>query len=82
MCEVGRTSLRSKAYCLEKLDRELGPVRIRDLDRAVLLNFGMLRAEEGAGSVTLGVQPTRYGPLRCRVSGTGGRMLSALCGRV
>ena len=56
MCEVGRAPLRSKAQSLEKLDRVLGHVRLRNLDRMTLVEFGKRRAQEGAGPVTIGME--------------------------
>ena len=56
MCEVGRASLRSKACCLEKLDRALGQIRVRNLDRTTVVDFGRRRAQEGAGPVTVGME--------------------------
>ena len=56
MCEVGRAPLRSKAYSLEKLNRVLDPIRVRNLDRMTVVDFGRRRAQEGAGPVTIGME--------------------------
>jgi len=53
--EIGRTARRSKAFCLDQLREKLGKVRLGDLDRERLIQFGRERAREGAGPVTLGV---------------------------
>jgi integrase len=51
--EIGRTARRSKAFCLSQLREKLGKVRLGDLDRERLIQFGKGRAREGAGPVTL-----------------------------
>ncbi len=55
MCEVGKPPLRSKAATLETLKRDLGKERIGQLDRQKLIDYGKMRAEQGAGPVTLGI---------------------------
>lgn len=55
MLEVGRTLLRSKSKCLEKLTADLGRERLGDIDRECLIAFGKARAKEGAGPVTVGM---------------------------
>ena len=52
--EVGKPIGRSKAASLNLLEKRLGPLRILELDRARLIQFGKARAREGAGPVTLG----------------------------
>ena len=54
MKEVGKPPGRSKNATLERLQRELGALRIGALDRERLIRFGRDRAKEGAGPVTLG----------------------------
>ena len=56
MCDVGRAPLRSKSYCLEKLDRTLGSTKVQHLHREQLVAFGKHRAKEGAGPVTLAME--------------------------
>lgn len=55
MSDVGRAPGRSKAYSMELLREKLGRVRLVDLDREALIEFGRRRAKEGAGPVTLGI---------------------------
>ena len=54
MKDVGKPPRRSKSATLEMLQRELGTLRIADLDRERLIRFGRDRAKNGAGPVTLG----------------------------
>lgn len=53
MCEVNRAPRRSKAFTLEALRLKLGHVKLKDLTRERLIQFGKDRAKEGAGPVTL-----------------------------
>jgi integrase len=53
--EVGKKIGRSKAASLTFLDRRLGQLRYRELDRERLIKFGKERAAEGAGPVTVGM---------------------------
>jgi integrase len=53
--EVGKPIGRSKAASLTLLEKRLGRLRLPDLDRARLIQFGKERAREGAGPVTLGI---------------------------
>ena len=53
--EVGKSIGRSKAASLALLERRLGPVRLGDLDRERIIQFGKSRAREGAGPVTVGI---------------------------
>ena len=53
MCEVGKAPRRSKAASLEKLRRSIGQVRVADLTRERLIDFGKTRSKEGAGPVTI-----------------------------
>ena len=53
--EVGKAPRRSKAFILDALQAKLGAVKIRDLSRERLIQFGKDRAKEGAGGVTIGM---------------------------
>ncbi len=53
MREVGKAPQRSKHSTLEALSEKLGKVKIKDLTRERLIQFGKDRAKEGAGPVTL-----------------------------
>ncbi len=55
MKEVGKPIGRSKGFSMDLLKDRLGRVRIADLDRERLIEFGRDRAAEGAGPVTLGI---------------------------
>jgi integrase len=54
MKDVGKPPGRSKSATLDMLQRELGALRIGELDRERLIRFGRERAKKGAGPVTLG----------------------------
>ncbi|HEY2535004.1 MAG TPA: hypothetical protein VGJ20_45065 [Xanthobacteraceae bacterium] len=51
--EVGKLMGRSKTASLAFLERRLGALRLPELDRERLIQFGKERANEGAGPVTL-----------------------------
>jgi len=53
--EVGRRIGRSKAASLTFLENRLGRLRLPELDRERLIQFGKERAREGAGPVTVGI---------------------------
>ena len=53
--EVGKPIGRSKAASLNLLEKRLGRLRLPELDRARLIQFGKERAREGAGPVTVGI---------------------------
>jgi integrase len=53
--EVGKQIGRSKAASLVLLERRLGRLRLPELDREQLIQFGKERSSEGAGPVTLGI---------------------------
>ncbi|MEL7000660.1 MAG: site-specific integrase [Pseudomonadota bacterium] len=55
MCEVGKSPRRSKRATLTTLKRDLGKEQIGHLDRQKLIDYGKIRAEQGAGPVTLGI---------------------------
>jgi integrase len=54
MKEVSKAPRRTKASTLERLKKQLGHVRIAELDRERLVTFGRDRAREGAGPATIG----------------------------
>lgn len=53
MKEVGKPPGRSKSATLEMLQRELGALKMTELDRERLVKFGRTRALSGAGPVTV-----------------------------
>src|SRR3546814_6605618 len=53
MREVGKAPRRSKRFTLNALKARLGKVKLKDLTRERLIQFGKDRAKEGAGPVTL-----------------------------
>jgi hypothetical protein len=53
--EVGKPIGRSKAASLTLLEKKLRRLRIPEIDRARLIQYGKERAREGAGPVTLGI---------------------------
>jgi len=55
MCEVGKPPRRSKAATLTTLNPDLEKEKIGHLDRKKLIDDGKMRAEQGAGPVTLGI---------------------------
>ncbi len=55
MCEVGKPLRRSKAATLTTLKRDLGKEGIGHLDRQKLIDYGKMRAEQGTGPATLGI---------------------------
>lgn len=55
LVEVGKPIRRSKRAVLEAIKRDLGTVRLKNLDRSKLIKYGKKRAKEGAGPVTLAV---------------------------
>ncbi len=55
MKEVGKCPRRSKAFSLDALKTKLGKVRLKDLNRQRLIQFGKERTKEGAGPVTVGM---------------------------
>lgn len=56
MAEVGKRLRRSKEYSLLRLKGRLGEVRVRDLSRDALIEYGRYRAKEGAGPPTVGIE--------------------------
>jgi integrase len=55
MKAVGKPPQRSKTATLEMLQRELGSLRLPQLERERFIRFGRDRASRGAGPVTLGM---------------------------
>jgi hypothetical protein len=55
MHEVGRPPRRSKAAVLEALKEDLGAVKLSQLNRERLIDFGRKRAKQGAGPATLAI---------------------------
>jgi integrase len=55
LVEVGKPIRRSKAAVMESLKISLGRVRISDLTRERLIEFGKKRAKQGAGPATLAI---------------------------
>lgn len=53
MKEVLRAPRRSKAFTLDALKTKLGKLKLKDLTRERLIQFGKDRAKEGAGPVTI-----------------------------
>lgn len=53
MREVGKPPRRSKSFTMDRLKIKLGKVKIRDLTRERLIQFGKDRAKEGAGPSTI-----------------------------
>ncbi|MBB6066352.1 hypothetical protein [Pseudoxanthomonas broegbernensis] len=49
MCEVGKAPRRSKQFTLNALKDKLGKLKLKDLTRERLIQFGKDRAKEGAG---------------------------------
>lgn len=53
MIEVGKPLGRSKDFALRTLNKNLGKLKIAQLTRVAILDYGKLRAKEGAGPATL-----------------------------
>lgn len=53
MKEVRRAPRRSKAFTLDALKTKLGKLKLKDLTRERLIQFGKDRAREGAGPITI-----------------------------
>jgi integrase len=63
LLEVGKQIRRSKLAVLEALRLSLGPVRVDDLKRTKLIEFGKRRAKQGAGPATLAIDFSFIGTL-------------------
>lgn len=55
MKSVGKAPGRSKAFSMDSLKKQLGKIRLANLDRQTLIDFGKARAKSGAGPMTLGI---------------------------
>jgi len=55
MKEVNKAPRRSKAFTLAALKEKLGKLKLKDLTRERVIQFGKDRAREGAGAVTISV---------------------------
>jgi integrase len=53
MKEVNQSPRRSKAFTLEALKDKIGKLKIKDITRERIIQFGRDRAREGAGAVTI-----------------------------
>ena len=53
MLEVGKPMRRSKSFVMEALKAQLGTVKLKELTRERLIQFGKDRARQGAGPVTI-----------------------------
>jgi len=53
MKEVNKAPCRSKAFTLEALKEKLGKVKLKDVTRERVIQFGKDRAREDAGAVTI-----------------------------
>jgi hypothetical protein len=84
--EVGQRMGRSKTASLAFLERKLGRLRLSELDRERLIQFGKERAREGAGPVTVGIDlgynqddPFSRGSRSRRSSFDGGSRIGSHC---
>lgn len=55
MKQVNQAPRRSKAFTLEALKEKIGKLKIKDITRERIIQFGRDRAREGAGPVTIGM---------------------------
>ncbi|MBL8586151.1 MAG: site-specific integrase, partial [Bradyrhizobiaceae bacterium] len=74
--EVGKRIGRSKAASLGFLERRLGRLRLSELDRERLIQFGKDRAREGAGPVTLGIDLGYIKTILCHAAAVHGMPVS------
>lgn len=63
MMEVGKAPRRSKSYSLDMLKKRLGRVRLRQITREKLIEFGRKRAKQGVGPVTLAADLSYVGTI-------------------
>ncbi|KAB7610277.1 hypothetical protein F9L33_13275 [Amylibacter sp. SFDW26] len=73
--------MRSKHAVLEALKRDLGRTRIRNLDRATIVQYGKKRAKAGAGVVTLAVDLSYIGTVLTHVQAIHGITVDTECMR-
>lgn len=74
--EVGKRMGRSKTASLTFLERRLGRLRLSELDRECLIQFGKERAREGAGPVTLGIDLGYIKTILCHAAAVHGIVVS------
>jgi integrase len=74
--EVGKRIGRSKTASLTLLERRLGRLRLSELDRERLIQFGKERAREGAGPVTLGIDLGYIKTILCHAAAVHGIVVS------
>ena len=74
--EVGKRIGRSKTASLTFLERRLGRLRLSELDRERLIQFGKERAREGAGPVTLGIDLGYIKTILCHAAAVHGMAMS------
>ncbi len=74
--EVGKRIGRSKTASLTFLERRLGRLRLSELDRECLIQFGKERAREGAGPVTLGIDLGYIKTILCHAAAVHGIVVS------
>jgi integrase len=55
MKQVNQAPRRSKAFTLDALKEKIGKLKIKDITRERIIQFGRDRAREGAGPVTIGM---------------------------
>ncbi len=53
--EASKPIGRTKLYCLEKMERDIGHLRVADLTKQRLIEYGKQRSAEGAGPATVTV---------------------------
>ena len=74
--EVGKRVGRSKAASLALLERKLGRLRLPELSRDRLIQFGKERAREGAGPVTVAIDLGYIKTILCHAAAVHGVVLS------
>lgn len=74
--EVGKRIGRSKTASLTFLERRLGRLRVPELDRERLIQFGKERAREGAGPVTLAIDLGYIKTILCHAAAVHGIVVS------
>lgn len=76
MREVGKPLRRSKAYSLSKLRADIGHIRIPQIDRERIIEFGRGRSREGAGAVTIAMDVSYLKTIMLHASAVHGVALS------
>lgn len=82
LSEVGKPIRRSKRAVLESLKKDLGAVRISNLDRAQIIKYGKKRAKQGAGPVTLSVDLSYLRTILTHVAAVHGISVNTECVRL